>query len=295
MFERNLGIRIAGAATALLVATGCGGGGDGGGEGMDGGGGDGGEMAAPMESPVDASTAGDISGTITFEGDPPAMEAIDMAAEPTCAEMYDGQPMTQSVVVGSGGGLANVLVYVSEGLGDLEFPTPQESVEIDQQGCRYIPHVLAVQTGQTLVIRNSDGILHNINAQPQQNRGFNISQPVNMTSERTFPVQEVMIPLRCDVHGWMNAYLGVVSHPFFAVSSEDGSFDLSTLPPGDYVVEAWHERYGTQTQNVTVATGETAQVEFTFSESMAANADVPLAEPVDLHDHEAGAIPAATE
>ncbi|MDX1566420.1 MAG: carboxypeptidase regulatory-like domain-containing protein [Longimicrobiales bacterium] len=293
MFELHRGMRIVGAMTVMLFAAGCGGGGDAGGEAA--GDGDGGEAAAPMESPVDASTAGNISGSISFDGEAPAMEPIDMSAEPTCAEMHDQQPMTQSVLVGPDGGLANVFVYVREGLGDLEFPTPQQGVEIDQQGCRYIPHVLGVQTGQTLVIRNSDGILHNINAQPQQNRGFNISQPVNMTSERSFPIQEVMIPLRCDVHGWMNAYLGVMEHPYFAVSSQDGSFDLSTLPPGDYVLEAWHERYGTQTADVTVATGETAQVEFTFSEAMAENADVPLAEPIDLHDHEAMQAPAATE
>lgn len=294
MFELHRGMRIVGAITVMLFAAGCGGdGGDGDGEAA--GDGNGGDAAAPAESPVDESTAGDISGSISFEGDAPDMEPVDMSAEPTCADMYDEQPMTQSVLVGPDGGLANVFVYVREGLGDLEFPTPQEGTEIDQQGCRYIPHVMGVQTGQTLVIRNSDGILHNINAQPEQNRGFNISQPVNMTSERTFPIQEIMIPLRCDVHGWMNAYLGIVEHPFFAVSAEDGSFDLSTLPPGDYVLEAWHERYGTQTADVTVATGETAEVEFTFSESMAENADVPLAEPIDLHDHEAMQAPAATE
>ncbi len=293
MFQLHRGTRIASAITVMLFAAGCGGGGDAGGDAA--GGESGGQQAAPMESPVDASTAGDISGTVTFDGEAPAAEPIDMGAEPACAETYEDPPMTQEVLVGANGGLANVFVYVREGLEDLEFPTPQQSVEIDQQGCRYIPHVLGVQTGQTLVIRNSDGILHNINAQPQENRGFNISQPVNMTSERTFPIQEVMIPLVCDVHGWMNAYLGVMSHPFHAVSAEDGSFDLSTLPPGDYVVEAWHERYGTQTQNVTVATGETAEVQFSFSESMAENAEVPLAEPIDLHDHEAMHAPAATE
>jgi len=281
MFERRDATRWTALAVAALFAAGCGGGEGGGGEA---GGEAGGEQAAQMENPVDPSTAGDISGTVNFEGTAPEADPIDMSAEATCADMYDSQPMTQQVVVNDNGTLANVFVYVSEGLGEMEFPTPTESVEIDQEGCRYRPHVMGVQTNQTLVIRNSDGLLHNINAQPTENRGFNISQPVNMTSERTFPIQEVMIPLRCDVHGWMNAYLGVMSHPFYAVSGSDGSFDLSTLPPGEYVVEAWHEQYGTQTQNVTVATGETAQVEFTFSSDMA-GAEVPLGEPIDLHDH----------
>ncbi|NIP59077.1 MAG: hypothetical protein GWM92_12315 [Gemmatimonadetes bacterium] len=277
MSERIRGTRIVvWSLTALLVA-GCGG--EDGGEA----GGEGGEEAAMMESPVDPATAGNVAGTVNFEGTAPEAEAIDMSAEPTCADQYESTPMTQHVMA-SEGRLANVFVYVTEGLGDLEFPTPQEGVEIDQQGCRYRPHVVGLQTNQTLVIRNSDGILHNINAQPTQNRGFNISQPVNMTSERSFPVQEVMIPVQCDVHGWMNAYLGIIEHPYHAVSAADGSFSLDGLPPGDYVLEAWHERYGTMTADVTVATGETAQVEFDYSADMAGR-HVPMADPIDLHDH----------
>jgi hypothetical protein len=121
--------------------------------------------------------------------------------------------------------------------------------------------------GQDITIRNSDGLLHNINASPDINRGFNSSQPVSMETTRDFGSAEVMVPLRCDVHGWMNAYIGVLDHPFHSVSDGSGAFSLSTLPPGDYVLEAWHETYGTQTQNVTVATGQTAEVTFTFSAS----------------------------
>jgi len=138
-------------------------------------------------------------------------------------------------------------------------------------------------TGQDITIRNSDGLLHNINASPDINRGFNSSQPVNMETTRSFGAAEVMVPLRCDVHGWMNAYVGVLDHPYHSVSNSSGAFSLSTLPPGDYVIEAWHERYGTQTQNVTVTTGETAEVTFTFSPSMARNAVVPLGAPIDVH------------
>ena len=161
-------------------------------------------------------------------------------------------------------------------------PTPG-AVLLDQNGCVYLPHVVGVMAGQDITIKNSDGLLHNINASPTEQRGFNTSQPVAMETTRSFGTVEVMVPLRCDVHGWMNAYVGVVDHPYHSVSNGSGAFDLSTLPPGDYVIEAWHERYGTQTQNVTVTTGETAEVTFTFRASMAQNAVVPLGTPIDFH------------
>ena len=139
---------------------------------------------------------------------------------------------------------------------------------LNQEGCRYIPHVLGIQVGQTLNIVNSDPTLHNIHAIPEANEEFNMGQPIQgMQFERTFDTPEIMVPMRCDVHGWMNSYIGVLDHPFFAVTGEDGMFDISSLPPGDYVIEAWHEALGTQTQNVTVTTGGTAEVSFTFSVS----------------------------
>ena len=264
-------------ALVTLLAAGCGGG-DGGGSGS----GDSGGGSMGMENPVDAATAGNIGGTVVFEGDAPAMDAIDMSDEQVCADKHASTPMAEEVIV-SDGSLANVFVYVKEGLESLQFPTPGPAL-LDQDGCRYIPHVLGVMTGQDITIRNSDGLLHNINASPTEQRGFNTSQPMNMESTRSFRTAEVMVPVRCDVHGWMNAYIGVLHHPYHSVSGSDGSFDLSTLPPGDYVIEAWHERYGTQTESVTVATGETAEITFTFSASMA-GAAVPLGEAVDLHDH----------
>ena len=260
----------------LLVMAGCGGG-DGGGGGASGGGG-----GAAVENPVDAATAGNIAGSVVLEGDPPSMDAIDMSSESVCADKHASTPMVPDVVVNSNGTLANVFVYVKEGLESLQFPTPG-AVLLDQNGCVYLPHVLGVMAGQDITIRNSDGLLHNINASPEINRGFNSSQPVSMETTRSFGSAEVMVPLRCDVHGWMNAYIGVLDHPYHSVSNGSGAFDLSTLPPGEYVIEAWHERYGTQTQTVTVTTGETAEVTFTFSASMAQNAVVPLGAPIDLH------------
>ena len=246
-------------ALMLLVMAGCGGG-----DGGSGGGGAEGGMA--MENPVDAATAGNIAGSIVFEGSAPSMDAIDMSEESVCAAKHSSTPMVQEVVVNGNGTLANVFVYVKEGLESLQFPTPG-AVLLDQNGCVYLPHVLGVMVGQDITIRNSDGLLHNINASPDINRGFNSSQPVSMETTRSFGAAEVMVPLRCDVHGWMNAYVGVLDHPYHSVSNSSGAFNLSTLPPGDYVIEAWHERYGTQTQNVTVTTGETAEVTFTFSGS----------------------------
>lgn len=274
--------KVMAVTVAAFMATGCGGGGDGGG-------GDSGGGTAAVENPVDAATAGNISGSIAFEGDAPAMQAIDMEEEQVCADKHASTPMTEDVVVNENGTLANVFVYVKEGLESLQFPTPSQSVLLDQDGCMYSPHVLGVMAGQDITIKNSDGLLHNINASPTENRGFNMSQPVAMEGTRSFRVPEVMVPLRCDVHGWMTAYIGVVDNPFYAVSGSDGSFDLSTLPPGDYVLEAWHERYGTQTQNVTVVTGETATVTFTFSASMA-GAVVPLGEAIDPHGHASEAV-----
>lgn len=276
---------IAVAAAALLAA--CGGGGDAGDDGAVGG--ETPEAAAPA---VDPATAGTIVGSVAFEGTPPAPEPVDMSEEPTCADKHEGGYQRASALV-SDGRLGNVFVYVKEGLPDQQFPAPGDAVELDQDGCVYHPHVLGLQTGQTLTIRNSDGILHNINASPSENRGFNISQPTNMTSDRTFSQQEVMIPVRCDVHGWMEAYIGVLPHPYYAVTAEDGSFRIENLPAGDYVVETWHERYGTQTLNVSVVAQQDAQADFTYSESMAASAVVPLGEPIDLHQHEAGGHDAA--
>lgn len=237
------------------------------------------EEAGPVVPPDSAAT---ITGVVNFEGTAPGAEPIDMSEEPACADKVD-DPAKRPVIV-TDGQLANVFVYVKEGLGDRTFPTPSEPVTLDQNGCTYVPHIVAIQTEQTLAIENSDGILHNINTQPSANRGFNISQPVEMTTEREFSQPEVMIPVKCDVHGWMEAYIGVTDHPYAVVTGEDGSFTLENLPPGDYVIEAWHELYGVQTANVSVEAQGSAETSFTYSADMA-GAHVPLGEPIDLHDH----------
>ena len=240
---------------------------------------------AVVENPVDPSTAGNISGSVAFAGNAPAMDAIDMSAEPVCADKHASSPMTQTVVVNDNGTLGNVFVYVKEGsaIEGMQFPIPSATL-LNQDGCVYTPHVVGVMVDQEITIRNSDGLLHNINATPTEQRGFNTSQPVNMDTSQDFGTPEVMVPLRCDVHSWMTAYVGVVSHPYHSVSDGSGAFSLSTLPEGEYVVEAWHEEYGTQTQAVTVTAGGTTDITFTFSADMA-NAVVPMGTPIDPHKH----------
>ena len=187
-----------------------------------------------------------------------------MNSDPVCVKEATNTE-TEYYVVGDGGGLGNVFVYVKEGLSG-SYPAATDTVVLDQQGCRYTPHVFGVQVGQTVQITNSDPTLHNIHATPAVNPEFNTGQPIQgMSMERTFDEVEVMVPFKCDVHGWMNAYVGVLDHPYFATTGPDGAFDISNLPAGNYVIEAWHEMLGVQTQNVTVGDGATAEVSFTFT------------------------------
>ncbi|NOX56819.1 MAG: hypothetical protein GXP27_20730 [Planctomycetes bacterium] len=146
-----------------------------------------------------------------------------------------------------------------------EFPPPAEPAIIDQKGCKFEPHVLCLRVGQELRIRNSDPLIHNVHALPKRNTSFNFTQAQQgMESVRTFERPEAMIPIRCDIHPWMACYVTAVPHPFFAVTSEDGWFELSGLPPGEYIVEAIHERLGRQRHTVSVADGQRLQLSFVF-------------------------------
>lgn len=209
-----------------------------------------------------------ISGTVKLEGAAPTMDKIKMNSDAECMKLHATPATFQEVVVEANGALQNVFVYVKEGLSQWKFTSPTEPVQIDQLGCLYTPHVFGIQVNQPLKILNSDPTLHNIHSYAEKNRPFNLGQPMKgMTNTKTFDVPEIMVKIRCDVHKWMAAYLGVLDHPFFSVTSPDGSFSLKNLPAGQYVIEAWHEKYGTQTQTISVGDKETKTVSFTFKAS----------------------------
>jgi plastocyanin len=203
---------------------------------------------------------------VNFEGAVPANPPLDLSEVSECAEKYEGTAYDPQVLV-SDGKLANVFIYVKSGLPeDATYGPPSAPVVLDQDGCLYKPRVFGVMAGQPIDIRNSDPLLHNIKAVPAEQRGFNISQPrAGISMTRTFNTPEVMVPFECNVHGWMRAYVGVLSHPFYATSAEDGSFTIERLPAGTYELEAWHEQFGTKTATVTVGESGDVSVEFTFS------------------------------
>ncbi len=209
--------------------------------------------------------AGTVTGAIHFSGTAPKPELISMNADPVCSSLHSTPVYQDHVVVNSNGMLQNVFIYIKEGLKEKPSQVPKEPVTIDQKGCQYSPHVLGIQTGQPFQIINSDETLHNIHSLAQNTKQFNLGMPIQgMKMNKQFEKPEVMVKLKCDVHPWMNAYVGVLDHPYFAVSGADGSFHIQNVPPGEYVIEAWHEMYGTKTESVTVAEGEVA-AEFTFN------------------------------
>jgi plastocyanin len=215
--------------------------------------------AAPAPLPGEST----ITGTVKYEGTAEKPRVVRMDSDPLC--MPEGPQTSEVLLVGPGNGLQNAFVYVKDGLGDRKFPAPQTPVVLDQRGCKYHPHVFGIQVGQPVNIVNSDPTLHNVHAVPKANSEFNFGQAIKgMKTTRTFDKPEVMVPFRCDVHGWMAAYGGVLAHPYFAVTSADGSFEIKGLPAGTYTVEVWHERLGTQTTKVTVdgKSGAKANVAF---------------------------------
>ena len=207
---------------------------------------------------------GVIDGKITLMGRPPQMAVLDFSADPVCRNKHRNPMMEETVKVDKNGDLANVFVYVKEGAGI--YPPPSAPVTLDQRGCMYYPHVFGIQAGQPLMIVNDDPTLHNIHSLPVTNEGFNVGQPSQGDhTEKKFAKPEVMVKFKCDVHSWMHCYGGVVTNPFFSVSGSNGSFMISGLPPGNYTIEAWHEKYGTLSQKVEVEKGEMKKVNFIFA------------------------------
>ncbi len=223
--------------------------------------------AAPAAAAPVSADAATLTGSVKLDGAAPKMNAIQMSADPYCQSQHAAAAMDQDVVVGAAGELANVFVYIKEVKGN--FPAPSTPVLLDQKGCQYQPHVNAVMVGQPLQIRNDDQTLHNVHAMPAVNSQFNEGQPVQgMISTKKFDKAEITpFKVKCDVHGWMKSYMAVMPHPFFAVSQANGTFTIPNLPPGQYTVIAWHEKFGQSEQQVTVGAKESKALTFTFKAS----------------------------
>lgn len=220
---------------------------------------------------IDPNTAGTITGTIKFAKKAPPRIEIDMAQDPACSLSAEKNFSEQYVV--KDGKLQNVFVYVKDGLGNKVYPAPSTPVVLDQKGCRYIPHVIGVMAGTPVEFRNSDPTMHNIHtaAENAPNPEIDISQPpMGGTTQKVFAHPELMIPVRCNNHPWMNAFINVSPNPFFAVSDENGHFEIHGLPPGTYTLVADHEVLGQQTAQVTVASKQTATADFTYGTGAAA-------------------------
>jgi hypothetical protein len=226
------------------------------------------DESSPQPAPtavVDPSTAGSITGTVRLEGTPPAFRPIDMSAEAACVQANPSPVVPPVVVTGAHGALTNAVVYVKSGLGSYRFDTPSAPVVLDQKGCMYQPRVLAMMVDQPFEVHNEDQTIHNVHPMPRENKPWNKSEPVgDPPIQATFTKPELAIPIACNIHPWMRAFLFVFAHPYFDISSPSGEFALKNLPPGSYTIEAWQERFGYQDQTVTIGAKETKSIEFVF-------------------------------
>jgi hypothetical protein len=216
---------------------------------------------------VNAAAGGKITGSVKLSGTAPHMRGIDMSKDPYCSKAHESSPaMMENVVVGSGGGLANVVIYISEGLSGNEASSSAEPT-FDQKGCVYVPHVLALDVDQKFKITTGDQTTHNIHPLPAPgggNIGWNKSQPPGSPPiETSWKAAEVAISVKCNIHPWMHGWHVVVKGPY-GTTDNNGNFTVDNVPPGSYTLTAWQEEYGTQTQKVTVAAGKPATADFTF-------------------------------
>ena len=214
-----------------------------------------------------AQAASSITGTVTFDGKAPTLRPLAMDADPVCAKKHSAPVPNEMLLLGSGNTMGNVMVWVSKGLpAGKTWPAPSTPAVLDQNGCQYKPHVMGIMVGQSYKILNSDGILHNIHTLPKINPGFNKPMPGTLKETTTkFDKPEPIFNIKCDVHPWMQAYVGVFTNPFFSVTSADGKFTISGLDPGTYEITAWQERLGTKTATVTVGASGTKTQDFKFA------------------------------
>lgn len=202
-----------------------------------------------------------------FKGDKPVMPTIDMSANPMCERQHTKPEHAETVVINPDGTMRYAFVWIKEGLPHARWAPPADKVILDQSGCVYRPHVLAVMIGQQLEIDNSDPVNHNVHAEAQINAGWNESQPPQAEKKfKTFSREEIWFPVTCSVHPWMRAYLSVVRHPFFAVTGEDGTFSMKGVPPGSYTLEVIQEKFGRKSAAITVAAHDEKTVDFTYTQ-----------------------------
>jgi plastocyanin len=218
------------------------------------------QPAAPAATPIDPNTVASVSGTVKLDGAGPKAAKIDMSQDPACKGTN-----TAETIVADNGNLANVFVYVKDGLGNRTFDVPTTAATIDQQGCKYHPHILGVMAGQNIDIKNDDQTTHNIHPTPAANREWNESQPPAAAPiEKSFAREEIMLPVKCNQHPWMRMYINVVKSPFFAVTGPDGKYEIKGLPPGDYTLAFVQEKLGEQDQKVTLAAKDSKTVDQSF-------------------------------
>jgi hypothetical protein len=248
-------LRLAVLAAVLVFAiSGCGGHGN--------------TESRPPATAVDPTTAGSITGTVTLDGAPPASKPIDMSASPACAQANPSLVVPPSVVTGENGALANVVVYVKSGLGNYRYDTPTDTAILGQRNCMYEPHILALMTDQPFAVQNNDPTMHNVHPMPKHNRQWSNSQPAGSAPlKQSFANPEFAMPVLCNVHPWMRAIVFVFDHPYFAVTSATGKFELKNLPPGTYTIEAWQEAYRAQDQTVTIEPKQSKAISFAFKAS----------------------------
>ncbi len=221
---------------------------------------------APLTGLAQTNQTGAISGRVTLKGTPPPETVLSL--DVLCGKAHAGPKTTHHYLVSTNGGLANVFVYIRSGLAGKKFSVDSQRVVLDQVGCEFEPSVLGLMAGQKLKIRNSDPLRHNVHALPQErdNLAFNwMVDPRSMT-ENIFVTNEIPVRLRCDLHPWMIAYVCVTEHPFFAVTDRDGNYAITNVPPGDYVLAAYHPKaHGShtgETQPITVLPGGTTAADF---------------------------------
>ncbi len=217
-----------------------------------------------IEATAQANT-GTIKGHVRISGKLPGNPVIRMGMDPMCAKQSAGKRIVQEFVVATAdGSLANVFVRLQGNVA--QTPVPSQPVTIDQRGCIFTPRVVGVRVGQVLPVKNSDAFLHNSHALSGKDNGFNVGQPTagNVYNWKA-KNEEVMLHLKCDIHNWMNAYIGIVTNPYFAVSDMTGTFQIDKVPPGTYTLQAWHERFGPLTRTITVKAGATATLDFTYT------------------------------